>query len=202
MELNHINVKLLAKEPVEVDLDPVVPIFHNWIQNQMSDERLLDVADYRHVAAGPGVILIGLEADYSLDQTDHRLGLRYNRKAVLDGSNQDRLNQAASAALTAFARLEDEPSLEGKLRFNGHDVEISINDRLLAPNSEETRKELRPDFELFSSRLFGGEQYSLSYNTDPRRLFTVFLRASTPIPIMNLLENLSSVSPMAGFRSN
>ncbi|HEV3041741.1 MAG TPA: hypothetical protein VHA33_28510 [Candidatus Angelobacter sp.] len=202
MELNHINVKLLVREPAQVDLDPVVPIFHNWIQNQMSDERLLDVADYRHVAAGPGVILIGLEADYSLDQADHRLGLRYNRKAVLDGSNQDRLNQAASAALTAFARLEDEPGLKGKLRFNGHDVEISINDRLLAPNSEETRKELSPDFEFFASRLFGGAEYSLSYNNDHRRLFTGFLRASRPLTVTTLLENLLSASPLAGFTPN
>ncbi|HEV2990814.1 MAG TPA: hypothetical protein VG759_20415 [Candidatus Angelobacter sp.] len=202
MELHHINVKLLVQDPEQVDLEPLAPIFHNWIQRQASDERLLDVADYRHVVAGPGVILIGLEADYSLDQTDNRIGLRYNRKAVFEGSNQDRLNQAASAALRALARLENETSLEGKLRFNGQDVEISINDRLLAPNSEETRKELKPDFELFTSRLFGGAEYSLSYNTDPRRLFTAFLRTSKPMPVTNLLENLSAESPLTGFTQN
>jgi hypothetical protein len=202
MELNHINVKLLVQDPKQVDLDPLVSIFHNWIQHQVTDERLLDVADYRHVVAGPGVFLIGLEADYSLDQTDNRLGVRYNRKAVFDGSNQDRLNQAASAALRAFERLEDEASLGGTLRFNGQDVEISINDRLLAPNSEETRKDLGPDFELFASRLFGGSDYSLSYPNDPRRLFTGFLRASRPISVTTLLENLLSTSPLAGFTQN
>ena len=61
MELNHINVKLLVKNPEEVDLEPVVPVFHNWIQGQIYDEQLLDVADYRHVPAGPGAILIGLQ---------------------------------------------------------------------------------------------------------------------------------------------
>ena len=197
MELHHINVKLLVQDPEQVDLEPLAPIFHNWIQHQASDERLLDVADYRHVVAGPGVILIGLEADYSLDQTDNRIGLRYNRKAVFEGSNQDRLNQAASAALRAVARLEDETSLEGKLRFNGQDVEISINDRLLAPNSEETRKDLKPDFELFASRLFGGAEYSLSYNMASRRIFTVFLRASQASSVTDLLENLSAGSPIS-----
>ena len=31
--------------------------------------------------AGPGVMLIGHQADYSVDNTDDRLGVRYNRKA-------------------------------------------------------------------------------------------------------------------------
>ena len=61
----------------------------------MFGELLLDVADYRHVPAGPGVMLIGNEGDYSVDNTGDRLGIRYNRKAALDGDNQDRLRQAA-----------------------------------------------------------------------------------------------------------
>src|SRR5205807_2486817 len=85
IELQHINVKLLLEGGD--DLDPVIPIFHSWIQNQPFGELLIDVADYRHVHHGPGIVLIGHEADYSLDQTDGRLGLRYNRKAPLPGSN-------------------------------------------------------------------------------------------------------------------
>ncbi len=192
MELNHVNVKLLVKDPEGIKLEPVVPVFHSWIQDQVYDEQLVDVADYTHVPAGPGVILIGLEGDYSVDNTDARLGVRYNRKAVLDGSNQDRLNQAARAALNACQRLEEEPSLEGKLRFNGQDVEVFINDRLLAPNREEAREQLKPEFQRFADRLFGAGQYSLSYNDDPRRLLTVFLKASQPVPVADLLDHLAS----------
>ena len=200
MELNHINVKLLVKNPGEVDLEPVVPVFHNWIQGQIYDEQLLDVADYRHVPAGPGVILIGLQGDYSVDNTDNRLGVRYNRKAVIDGDNQDRLKQAARAALNACQRLEEEASLQGKLRFNGQDVEVFINDRLTAPNREETREALQSDLQSFANQLFGKNEYSLSYGSDPRRLFTVSLKASQAIPVTELLANLASSSAMASFR--
>jgi len=192
MELNHINVKLLVKDPERVDLEPVVPVFHNWIQDQVWEERLLDVADYRHVPAGPGVILIGHEADYSVDNTDGRLGVRYNRKAVVDGSNQMRLEQAARAALSAFERLQSEESLAGQLQFNGQDVEIFINDRLLAPNSKQTREALDPELQAFCGRLFGRTQYSLNYGGDSRRLFTVFVKAAEPVLVADLLANLAS----------
>src|SRR5260370_21223106 len=159
MELNHINVKLLVKNPEEVDLEPVVPVFHNWIQGQIYDEQLLDVADYRHVPAGPGVILIGLQGDYSVDNTDNRLGVRYNRKAVIDGDNQDRLKQAARAALNACQRLEEEASLQGKLRFNGQDVEVFIHDRLTAPHREKPREALQSDLDRLANQCFGQTEY-------------------------------------------
>jgi len=108
IELQHINVKLMVKDPENVDLAAVVPVFHTWIQGQIFDELLLDVADYSHVPDGPGVVLIGHEADYALDNTDGRLGVRYNRKAILTGSNRDRLVQATRSALKAFLRLEQD----------------------------------------------------------------------------------------------
>src|ERR1700681_869929 len=152
VQLEHVNVKLLLRNPEEVDLEPLIPVFHDWIRDQVGEGLLLDIADYRHVEAGPGVVLIGHEGNYSVDNTDNRLGVRYNRKAVLNGSNQDRLEQAARAALSACRRLEEEPRLGGKLRFNGREFEIFINDRLLAPNSDETRKAVNSDLRAFSQK--------------------------------------------------
>src|SRR5271170_6865298 len=99
MEIQHVNVKLFLGDAGKVDLEALVPVFHSWIQKQPAGELLLDVADYRHIRSGPGVILIGHEGNYSLDNTDGRLGVRYNRKAELEGTNQDRLAQATHAAL-------------------------------------------------------------------------------------------------------
>jgi hypothetical protein len=189
-ELQHINVKLLLKEPQAVDLEALIPVFHSWIQGQVFEDRLLDVADYSHVHHGPGVILIGHEGDYSVDNTDGRLGLRYNRKAVLNNNNLGRLQQATRAVLRACQRLEAESNL--KLSFNGQDLEIFINDRLLAPNREDTREACRPEFDTFAKQLFHGGEYSLSFSTDPRRLFTVFVKASRAYPVAELLGNLSS----------
>src|ERR1700738_4539551 len=140
VQLQHVNVKLLLRNPEEVDLEPLIPVFHDWIRDQVGEGLLLDIADYRHVSAGPGVVLIGHQGNYSVDNTDNRLGVRYNRKAVLDGTNQDRLRQAARAALAACQRLEAEPRLGGKLRFNGREFELSINDRLVAPNCAASRQ--------------------------------------------------------------
>jgi hypothetical protein len=192
MQLQHVNVKLLVENPEAVDLEPLIPVFHSWIQGQVFGELLLDVADYRHVHAGPGVVLIGHEANYSVDNTDKRLGVRYNRKAVLNGSNQDRLRQAARAALIACQRLEAEPRLEGKFRFNRQEMEFFVNDRLSAPNRDATREAVHSDFETFFQKLFRGSEYSLSYGNDSRRLFAVSVRSSRTFPIADLLANLDS----------
>src|ERR1700730_4852578 len=189
-QLQHLNVKLLVRNPEEVDLEPLIPVFHGWIRDQVGEGLLLDIADYRHVDAGPGVVLIGHEGNYSVDNTDNRLGVRYNRKAALDGSNQDRLKQAARAALTACQRLEAELRLGGKLRFNGQEIEIFINDRLLAPNCDATREAFDSEFKTFSEELFRGSKFSMSYGTEPRTLFTVSVKAAQPFTVAELLEKL------------
>jgi hypothetical protein len=191
MEFQHVNVKVLLGKDEGLDLAPLIPIFNTWIQNQAPHELLLDIADYRHVPDGPGVIMIGHEGNTSVDNTAARLGVRYNRKAALDGNNQDRLKQAAIAALTACQRLETEPQLGGRLRFGGQEIVIFLNDRLLAPNLASTQDILGPEFDAFARKLFAGGEYSLSYaTTNPRSLFTVTLHAARPFSVADLLLNL------------
>jgi len=191
MQLQHVNVKLLVQNPKEAVLEPLIPVFHGWIENQNGDELLIDVADYTHVPAGPGVVLIGHEGNYSVDNTGDRLGVRYNRKAATDGGNLDSLTQATRAALTACLRLEVEPRLNGKFRFNGQDIEIFVNDRLVAPNNAATRETFDAEFHLFSQKLFRGKEYSISYNADPRSLFTAYVKADRPFSVAELLDALA-----------
>jgi len=192
MQLQHVNVKLLVKNPREVPLEPLIPVFHSWIQAQVFEELLLDVADYRHVPGGPGVVLIGHQGNYSVDYTDERLGVRYNRKAIVNGGNQDALHQAMRASLIACQRLETEPSLEGKLQFNGQEIEFYVNDRLLAPNRDATREAFHSDFEAFFEKLFRGSEYSLSYASEPRELFGVSAKSSRTFATADLLANLDT----------
>jgi hypothetical protein len=192
MDFQHVNVKFLVKDPEAVDLEPLIPVFHRWIQGQVCEELLLDIADYRHVPEGPGIVLIGHQADYGLDNMSGRLGVRYNRKAPFGGSNLDRLKQAACSALKACRRLEAEAALEGKIRFNGQDVELFINDRLLAPNREDVRQALRPEFKALFDKLFSGSDYVMSYDQDPRRLLGVFVKASRSFTVADLINNLAS----------
>ena len=191
MTLQHVNVKLLLENSAQVDLEPLIPIFHEWIQLQVFEELLLDVADYRHVPAGPGVMLIGHQADYSVDNSEHRLGVRYNRKTAFDGTDLDRLQQAARAALAACAKLEQEPRLGGKLRFNGREIELFVNDRMLAPNDEATRAAADPELRNFAGKLFQGGEYSLAYGRDPRCLFGVSFKSPRKFSVSELLHNLA-----------
>jgi hypothetical protein len=190
MDLQHVNVKLMLANPDQVDLEPLIPIFHSWIQEQTPGELLLDVADYRHVHAGPGVVLIGFQGDYSVDNGQNRLGVRYNRKAELDGDNESRLTQAAVAALAACRRLETDARLDGRLRFNGKEMELFVNDRLLAPNQESTRQAAEPELREFLGRLFRGSDYSLSFGNDPRKLFAASVETAQPFGVADLLANL------------
>lgn len=189
-QLQHVNVKLLVQNPEDFDLEALIPVFHNWIEEQIPGELLLDIADYRHVPAGPGVVLIGHQGDYSVDNTGNRLGVRYNRKAPLDGSNEDRLKQAARAALTACQRLESDSRLGGTLRFGGQEIEIFINDRLLAPNSDATRQAAEPELRAFAAKVFRGADYSVTYESDRRKLFRATFKAARTFTTADLLESL------------
>ena len=191
MEMQHVNVKLLVEDPAGVEFERLIPVFNTWIQGQVFEGRLLDIADYHHVKEGPGVVLIGHDGDYSVDNTDNRLGIRYNRKMPYPGSNLDRLEHACRAALEACQRLEAEANLAAKIRFNGQDVEVFINDRLLAPNREETREALRAELNAFAEKLFRDAEYSLSFETDPRKLLGIRLKASRPFSAADLLGNLA-----------
>jgi hypothetical protein len=173
--VQHINLKVFVAGPAAGGdagfdanaLGDAVGVFHQWIKDSVCPEMLIDVAEYRHVPSGPGVLLIGHEANYSLDERENRLGLLYNRKEALDGTFQSRLGQAYHAALEACDRLEREPVFHGKLKFDRNALEIFINDRLLAPNNGETWRALQPELEKF----FSG--FTISRRGEPRDLFRV-----------------------------
>ena len=192
MEIQHIQAKVILQDPAAVELERLVPIFHRWIQEQAREELLIDVADYRHVPAGPGVILIGHEANYSVDNAENRLGVRYNRKAPLAGTNVNRLAQATRAALTACKALESDPALEGKLRFNGQEIEISVNDRMLAPNNDVTRETLQAEIQSFCRKLFAASEFALTFaNGDARRLFSVSAKSAQHFTTDQLIAHLA-----------
>ncbi|SRR5581483_3203347 len=186
--MQHVNTKIFAREPAPTDLGDAIPIFHRWIQESVCEELLIDVADYRHVPAGPGVVLVGHEANYSLDLAENRLGLLYNRKAVLDGTDQDRLLQAFYAALVASKRLEEEEAFREKLHFDAGRAEVILNDRLLSPNTEATWDETRPEFERFFDALYGKGAYTLERIGEPRQRFRVRATARTPLDVRSLIE--------------
>lgn len=192
MEIQHVNIKLHLEHSGVVDLDPIIPIFHDWVREQSCEETLVDVVEYRHVPAGPGILLVGYEADISLDWSDNRLGVRYNRKAKFGGENKDRFRQALRGVLIICKKLEEDKRLDGKLRFESRLFELGVNDRMLAPNNQDTYVSLAPVIKSFCDELFGQNSYSLTHQNDPRRRFSVLIQ--TPF-FMNHSELLTTLSP-------
>ena len=186
MNVQHLNIKLYLENSETVNLADYGAVFNSWIQEQRLQELLIDVADYLHVHNGPGIMLIGYEADYSLDNRAGRLGLLYNRKAQLDGTSQEKLTQAVGAALTAAQILEK----ENGLKFNRSEVQVIVNDRLLVPNTAETFTIFEPDLKTFFNRLYDGAEYVLTQPTDSRERFTVNVKTESAFDIETLLKNL------------
>ena len=171
-DFQHINVKIFARPGSSVNWPSLIPVYHRWIREKAMPELLIDVADYSHVPAGPGVMVIGHEAHYSVDTRENRLGFAYNRRAPLSGSTQDRVRQAFDAAVAGARKLEQEPEIGGSLQFDESQVEIWVNDRALAPNNAETVSAFKAEVASFLAGRFSSNP-ELETSTDPRDLVRV-----------------------------
>lgn len=173
MDIQNFRVKLLATPDSRPRLGDAIGVFHRWIQEKRLPEMAIDVSDYEHVPSGPGIILVCHEAIYGLDQGKGRLGLVYNRRAALHGSVEGRLRQAIRSAEFAANLLEQEPEFAGKLYFDRAAWEVTVNDRALAPNTDDTWNALSPVIEKVLDATIGVGKYGLERNRDPRELFSV-----------------------------
>jgi hypothetical protein len=192
MELQKINVKVFAAEPNKVPLTDFIDIFHGWIQ--ATDGIYHDVADYSHMQAGPGIVLVAKDANISMDETGNRRGLLYSQKNKLSGSNLEKLSRVLRSALENCQRLEQEPALQGKLRFAGNEVEIVVNDRLIAPNAVEVFEEVRPEIDFLARRLYATTNFKLLQNQqDPRQRLNVTINTPLLFETKTLLNNLQVI---------
>jgi hypothetical protein len=153
--IQHWRVKLLADSSSQPDLHQAIPVFHRWIREKAVPESPIDVSDYLHVPAGPGVILVCHEAIYGLDLEKNRLGLMYNRRTALEGTETAKLTQAVEATLSAAGKLEAATEFKGQLRFNRSAWELVINDRALAPNNAQTLAAVKPVVEAAFAPVLG-----------------------------------------------
>jgi hypothetical protein len=190
MELQRINVKFFVERSDGIQMTDFIQIFHTWIQH--SEGEYYDVADYSHVYAGPGILLITHEANISMDEAENRLGLLYNQKQFLQGSNREKVRTVVRSALEYCRRLEGEASVRGKLKFRGNETLFLVNDRLLAPNTEESFHALRPDLEDLARRLYAGADFTLEREMDPTNRFSVQVKTPASFDVTTLLKNLGA----------
>ena len=137
MELQHLIVKIPVDGKLGIDPAKVVDVFHRWVAAQaIPGVLLIDVAELLHVPKGPGVLAVGYEADYALDHSRGVWGVLYRRKALVAGTDTERVAQAFEAAGAAASAME--AAFPGALKFSRTEFELIINDRGIAPNTPET----------------------------------------------------------------
>jgi hypothetical protein len=191
MDSQKLVAKVFTEDAKAVQVREFIPVFHRWIQAHRVEGTLIDVADYSHLPKGPGVVLVGFEGDYFMDAGEGPLGLLYNRKTPIEGNLFERILSVFRSALTAGARLEGEPELKGRLRFRGGELLFLVNDRLAAPNTDETFAVLKPDLEVALGRLFPATSLQLRRaNSDPRDRFGVRISAPTSESVAAVLARL------------
>lgn len=190
MNLQKLNLKIFIAHPETVPFETFIPIFHRWIQEQKMDDLLLDVADYQHVPSGPGIMLIGQNANYSIDNAQNRLGFLYNQKTVVEGNNHDKLKKLFHIALLICQKLEQEEALKGKLKFLTDEMQFMINDRLNAPNTGETFQKVKEEISSFLDSFLGENAYSLHRPSDSRERFTLEIKNSASLSIGELLKRV------------
>lgn len=132
--------KLFIENAEALSQEAVIPVFHDFIREKALPELLIDVADYRHVHEGPGVVLIGHGYDLYVDEMDGRPGLLFSRKREATGSVEEILRRSLAIALAAASLLEERLPI----RFATNEVLFRAIDRLHTPNDDTTHEKLEP----------------------------------------------------------
>ncbi len=193
------EVKIFVDETSEVEPAEFIPVFHRWIQEQRLPELLIDVADYRHVHHGPGVVLVAHDAQYAMDAAEGKPGLLYSRRrethpsrAMLQ-SPAERLRSVLHDALTACQQLEAEPAFQGRLRFRGNELVLWCNDRLV-PNTSETYATLAQQVQDCAGALYPQQTVQVIRVSDRTGRLGVVVRVDEGPEVATLLARLAGTA--------
>ena len=183
MELKKFGVKLYLNTNGSFDSKDYIPVFHTWIQQKVVDDHLLiDVADYSHIADGPGVMLISHEGHISLDQENLQPGIMYMRKTDMAGSFKERFIKVLSIITKAANRLCDN-NINKEIDFVKHSLRFITNDRRVAKNTVENQKLYQDAVQEALENKYPGKTWNIdNFASENERLaFTVNFSKDTDI---------------------
>lgn len=189
MKSEKLQIKFFAKPNAAFDLETIVPVFHRFIREHAFDELMIDVADYKHVKNGPGVVLVGDANDYYLDEAEGRPGLQFSRKRHGSGP-EGRLREGFARALKACSLLEAAPELSGKLSFATDEILIRLPDRLNAPNDDATFEEVSQEVSALLDKLYGAGSFSIERGAAAPEPLSLRVKAKSAPALSTLLSAL------------
>lgn len=188
--------RIAAKFDLQGSREPslLIPVFHEWIRRgDVLEGLLIDVADYGHVPHGPGVMLIGHEWDRALDLGDGRPGVLSVAKRGLRGDLRARVSAVIADALHVADALAAEPSLDG-LAIDLGQVEVTVLDRINAPNTPATLAAIGPAIGEALAPLNGGVAPALHHVGDERRPFRVVAALNADLTPAQARDAIRSVA--------
>lgn len=185
------QVKFFLDNPDPANEKLFVGTFQRWIQQKALDGLLIDVADYSHVFEGPGIVLIGHESDYALENRAGRPGLIHTRKRGLEPDLPTQLRNSLKLAIAACQLLEAETVFEPRLKFRTDEIEIRFADRLQLPNKLESFALIKDDVGRVLDEFYGSTPFEFApVEQDKRYLFTVGVKAETVLDIGTLFPQV------------
>lgn len=186
-DIERFCVKFLARPETNIDEAKFIEIFHEWIRLHKLEGTLIDVADYRHVPNGPGIMLITHEVNYAMDWGNGEFGLYAQRKLGEGETHKDRILGLAKATATFGALLESDSRVAGNLSLEGGKFYYMSNDRLKVPNTEEAFTAIKPDLEAVAAELYPGKTVSITRKeNDTRDRLTAVVEAENSVDIGSL----------------
>ena len=191
INLQNIQWKLHLDESTVGDPHDWFKAFAPWIPD--SPEVFVDVADYAHVTDGPVIFLSGHVTCYTLDKTNGRHGLLYERRQPAEGSNAEKLRESLKTLLEHAARLEGDATFAIKPKFLAHDLKFIVNNRGIAPNDDATLAAVKPELSALLDAVYGAGNYALEREQDKRQRFAVHVKAKSPATVDGTLQALSKL---------
>ncbi len=188
----RISAKVFASDTqAAVDFHAFIALFHAFIREKTVEGLLLDVADYAHVPEGPGIVLIGHDVDYGIDQTGGRTGLLALKKRIEGGELSDLLADTVRLSLAAARSIEQDGSTG--VTFAPNAVQVQFVDRLAHENSDAGFAAVKAELEALAKRLFGdGATVERADAEEARRPLAAVLSGSGDADLEGLISRLSS----------
>ena len=190
MNPSRVAVKLFVEGKPSLDAHAFIAIFHRFIQQGAVEGFLIDVADYAHVPNGPGVLLIGHDVDYAVDESDGRAGLLVTRKRLEGVAPGPAVRETLRMALGAAIAIEEAPEVD--LRFSTRSVDVQVLDRAVAPNSSEAYEQVAKEIEPVLREVYADAALEIARaeTDDARQPLTLAASAPDAADAAALLERL------------
>jgi rhodanese-related sulfurtransferase len=187
--MNPARIKLSfpATSP-PADLEPAIAVFHRFIQRGLVEGLILDVADYRHVPQGPGVLLVGHDVDYGVEEG----GFTVVRKRRAEDAASTQVRDALRMGLGAMDALAADGALD--LAIDRARFTVAAFDRREG-TPEEVAASLRDELEPLVTELYGTDaKLSPVVADDPRQAPAVHVEAD-PAAAEGVLDALGGAQP-------